>query len=135
MSVTLTPPTKRGRFNVARFCFENAVGLVDASLLQSTLKRLIKQGLHILVVNMRGAKDVDRAGWDCLVTTARQLHRKGGGVVLRHCPDDLYNQIHAHQWDRLFLVPDRRLADAEQLPAEIRDLDASDEPEGTLLAA
>jgi len=128
MSVTLSPPLKRGRYQVARFGFENVVGLVDASVLQTTIKKLLRQGLNMLVVNMRGAKDVDKAGWDCLVSTARRLQRTGGGVVIRHCPDNLFDQIQAHHWDRLFLVPDRRADDAASLPAEVCDLDGEDEP-------
>lgn len=127
MSVTLTPPLQAGRYQVARFGFENVVGLMDASVLHKTIKRLMRQGLDTLVVNMRGAKDVDKAGWDCLVSAARRLRKTGGRVILRHCPDNLYSQLVAHQWDRVFLVPDRRADDAEAVPAEILALDAEDE--------
>jgi ABC-type transporter Mla MlaB component len=127
MAVTLTPPAAKGKYHVARFGFWNIVGLVDAMHLQKTVKRFLRQGLDTLIVNMRGARDVDKAGWDCLVSTARRLQRSGGRVILRHCPDNLYTEIQTHHWDRLFLVPDRRADDAASLPAELRADDGEDE--------
>jgi anti-anti-sigma regulatory factor len=116
------PPVHRGRFTIVQFGFQNVVSLPDAGLLHRALRHLLRQGHNTVVVNMRLLKDVDRACVECLVSAARKLRRGGGRFILRHCPDELYDQLRLHGWDRLFLLPLRRVDDALSLPPELREL-------------
>lgn len=128
MSLSLTQRRFENTVSAIEVSLNGAITLSDAKLLQKTLRNTLRQGYTNVVVNLRRVRDIDKAAWDCLVSAARRLQRRGGHVILRHCPDALFGQILAHRWENCFLMPERRAKDAECVPEELRAwaLDAED---------
>lgn len=127
MSLSLTQRRFENTVSAIEVSLTGAVTLSDANVLQKALRHTLRQGYTNVVVNMRRVRDLDKAAWDCLVSTSRRLQRRGGHVVLRHCPDLLFGQLLAHRWEKCFLLPERRAEDAGALPEPLREWATSDE--------
>ena len=120
MSLSLTQRRFDDTISAIEVSLDGAINLPDARLLQKTLRHTVGQGYTTIVVNLRRVRDIDKAAWDCLVSAARRLSKSGGHIILRHCPDALFEQLLAHRWEHCFLMPERRAEDACALPRELR---------------
>lgn len=120
MSLSLTQRRFENTVSTIEVSLRGTITLSDANVLQKTLRLTLRQGYTNVVVNLRRVRDLDKAAWDCLVSASRRLQRRGGHVILRHCPDVLFGEILAHRWENCFLLPERRSEDASELPEELR---------------
>ena len=119
MSLALAPPLVTREIHVAEITLSGVVSLSDSGALHRTLKQLLQQGCRTLVVDLLKVVDIDQSCWSRLVSAARQMRRKGGHIILRHCPERLFHQLQACNWDRCFLAPDHRPEDRALLPDEL----------------
>ena len=124
------PPAPRLRAAIMRF--SGVLSLRDVAELKASLKRLLRDGITHLLLDLEEVRDMDEAGWALLVSTVRKLRRQDGLVVIRKCPDDLYEHLKLKKWDRDFLFPMRF---ADHLAALPKDLQAFFNPAPALAGA
>ena len=108
------------RVKAAVLRFTGVLSLRDVADLKSSLKRLMRDGITHLLLDLENVKDVDEAGWALLVSTVRRLRKQNGQVVIRMCPDDLYEHLKVKKWDRDFLFPLRFADHLAALPKELQ---------------
>ena len=111
MQMTLTK-IQTGSYTAVEIALDGCAGMADAAVLRKTLKGILQQGYATVLVNLQKARSLDRTCLDRLVSAARDLRRRGGSLILRHCSSEMYAELQAHHWDRCFLVPNHRPADA-----------------------
>jgi anti-anti-sigma regulatory factor len=119
MGIELQPLTAALHPRVAALRFSGILSLRDVAELKASLKRLLRDGITHLLLDME-VEDIDDAGWALLVSTVRKLRRQNGGIVIRACPDDLYEHLQALKWDRDFLFPLRNARHLAALPQELQ---------------
>jgi anti-anti-sigma regulatory factor len=127
MSLSFTQRRFSGALCAIEVSLDGVISLADATLLRKSLRHTLREGYTTVIVNLRRVRAVDEAAWDCLLAAARRLHRTGGRIILRNCPDALFAQLQARRRDQNFLIPDRRAEDARQLPDALRDWATSPE--------
>ena len=120
MGIELYPLTTALRERVAVMRFSGVLSLRDVAELKSSLKRLLRDGITHLLLDLEEVRDVDEAGWALLVSTVRKLRRQNGQVVIRKCPDDLYEHLKMKKWDRDFLFPMRFADHLAALPKDLQ---------------
>ncbi|MBW3622858.1 MAG: STAS domain-containing protein [Armatimonadetes bacterium] len=120
MGIELQPLTSALRDRVAVLRFTGVLSLHDVAELKSSLKRLLRDGIKHLLLDLENVRDIDEAGWALLVSTVRKLRRQNGQVVIRQCPDDLYEHLKMKKWDRDFLFPMRFADHLAALPKEMQ---------------
>ena len=120
MSIEWQPLSDALRSRTALLRFTGILSLKDVAELKSSLKRLLRDGFVNLLLDLEDVRDIDEAGWAVLVSTVRKLRREGGRIVIRACPDALYERLQARNWDRDFLFPMRRADHLAALPQEMK---------------
>lgn len=120
MSIELLPLAATLRNRAAVMRVSGILSLRDVSELKSSLKRLLRDGITHLLLDLEEVRDIDEAGWALLVSTVRKLRRQNGQVFIRNCPDDLYEHLKVRKWDRDFLFPMRFADHLAALPKELQ---------------
>jgi anti-anti-sigma factor len=122
MGIELQPITESAKNDSAFVRISGILSLKDATELKSSLKKLRKDGVRNLLLDFEELEEMDEACWEVLVSTVRRIRKENGRVVIRNCPDKLYQHLQVRRWDRDFLFPMRVAEHLSFIPKELRAL-------------
>jgi anti-anti-sigma regulatory factor len=119
MAIELETVSETPRERTALVRFTGILSLRDVAELKSSLKRLLKEEITNLLLDLEELKDMDEAVCEVLVSTVRKLRKANGRAIIKSCTDAFYNHLLARKWDRDFLFPSRRPDHLESLPKDL----------------
>lgn len=121
MSLTLSTPLVKQDLHIVEIDLAGFVASAEPANLRRALKEILQQKYSAVVVDLARIAGIDSGSWTRLVSTARQLRRSGGYVILRHCPVGMLQQLQTRRWDHCFLIPEHRPEDCAALPEGLRN--------------
>jgi anti-anti-sigma regulatory factor len=120
MAIELETVSETPRERTTLLRFTGILSLRDVAELKSSLKRLLREGITNLLLDLDELRDMDEAVCEVLISTVRKLRKANGRAIIRNCSDAFYNHLLARKWDRDFLFPSRRPDHLEALPKDLR---------------